>query len=314
MKNTLQSIIQVLLSGLLIIYLFKKYDFSIVYIKFNFFNTLVAIFVCSICLLIQGVLSSIRLQKIANNLNTKINFASVWEACSIGGLYSHTPLSFIGGDFIRIISLSKLGISIKKLTAIVFIDRLIGILGLMMLCTFFISIMCIILLIEPNYFKDKSLLAFVIIPFFALTIYIFMDREKQCFLLKLLPKKITAIHKYSVSFAKKIRCKLPSFLLISILAYIFSIFGFLTINFSLDLGIPNQIIIFFIPVAIFVSLIPISIGGWGLREGATIYILGKQGISPEISMALSITYGISVFLAFIPGSLINVIRRLKLKV
>jgi uncharacterized protein (TIRG00374 family) len=306
--------IKVLLSGLMFIYLFNKYDFSKVYINFNLFNTLVAIFFCSICLFIQGILSSIRLQSIANYLKTKIKFKSVWEASSIGGLYSHTPLSFIGGDLMRIITLSKLGISIKRLTAMVFLDRLIGILGLMTLCTFFVSIMSIMLLLEPDYLKSKSILALVIIPIFTLTTYIFLDEKIQDLLVKLLPKKIRALLKYSVSFTKTIRCKLSPLLLISILAYIFAIFGFLVINFSLNLGIPYQTIIIFIPLAIFVSLIPISLGGWGLREGATVYILGKQGISPEISIALSITYGISVFLAFIPGSVTHVIRRLKIKI
>ena len=314
MKITLPSTIKAILSGLMLIYLFNKYDFSKVYINFNFFNALVAIFFCSICLFIQGILSSIRLQNIANYLKTKIEFKSVWEASSIGGLYSHTPLSFIGGDLMRIITLSKLGISIKRLTAMVFLDRLFGILGLMTLCTFFVSTMCIILLLEPDYFKSKSIFAFVIIPIFTLTSYIFLDEKIQGLLLKLLPKKIRAFLKYSVSFAKTIRCQLSFLLLISNLAYIFAIFGFLAINFSLDLGIPYQTIIFFIPLAIFVSLIPISLGGWGLREGATVYILGKQGISPEISMVLSITYGISVFLAFIPGSITHVTRRLKVKI
>jgi hypothetical protein len=57
------------------------------------------------------------------------------------------------------------------------------------------------------------------------------------------------------------------------------------------------------PVSLF-QLIPLSLGGWGVREAALVVILGKLGIPGETALAASLCVGVSQILVGLPGGLI----------
>ena len=45
----------------------------------------------------------------------------------------------------------------------------------------------------------------------------------------------------------------------------------------------------------YISLIPISLGGWGVRETSTVLLFKLYAISEVSAFSLSITYGLLVF-------------------
>jgi len=47
-----------------------------------------------------------------------------------------------------------------------------------------------------------------------------------------------------------------------------------------------------IPLILLTTLIPLSVGGWGVREGAALVIFGRIGVSPEIAIGASMMFGI----------------------
>jgi uncharacterized membrane protein YbhN (UPF0104 family) len=53
-----------------------------------------------------------------------------------------------------------------------------------------------------------------------------------------------------------------------------------------------------------VSLIPISIGGWGVRELAVTALLSGHGVSAEQALFFSVCFGLTVLVAALPGALI----------
>jgi uncharacterized membrane protein YbhN (UPF0104 family) len=56
-------------------------------------------------------------------------------------------------------------------------------------------------------------------------------------------------------------------------------------------------------VMIGVALVPISIGGWGLRELAVISLLGNHGIAPERALLFSVCFGLVLAAGSLPGAL-----------
>jgi glycosyltransferase 2 family protein len=52
-----------------------------------------------------------------------------------------------------------------------------------------------------------------------------------------------------------------------------------------------------------VTLVPISISGWGLRELAVVSLLGNYGIAPEKALLLSVSFGLALIVASLPGAL-----------
>jgi glycosyltransferase 2 family protein len=57
-----------------------------------------------------------------------------------------------------------------------------------------------------------------------------------------------------------------------------------------------------IPAAMLIATIPISINGWGLREGAMIACLGLAGVSASDAFVVSVLFGIGQFFAALPGA------------
>ena len=56
-------------------------------------------------------------------------------------------------------------------------------------------------------------------------------------------------------------------------------------------------------VMISVALVPISIGGWGLREVAVISLLGHHGIPPDKALLFSVCFGLALAVGSLPGAL-----------
>lgn len=59
-----------------------------------------------------------------------------------------------------------------------------------------------------------------------------------------------------------------------------------------------------VPCALFAMSIPISIGGWGLREASAVALWAMAGLPPENALASSVLYGILALLGALPGAFV----------
>jgi len=56
-------------------------------------------------------------------------------------------------------------------------------------------------------------------------------------------------------------------------------------------------------VMIGVTLVPFTVGGWGLRELAMVSLFGNHGLTPERALVFSMYFGLISILASLPGAL-----------
>ena len=63
------------------------------------------------------------------------------------------------------------------------------------------------------------------------------------------------------------------------------------------------------PPAMLLGMLPISLGGWGVREGAMVLFFGLVGVGTDDALGMSILYGLNVTVAGLPGGLIWVLGR-----
>jgi uncharacterized protein (TIRG00374 family) len=61
---------------------------------------------------------------------------------------------------------------------------------------------------------------------------------------------------------------------------------------ALGLAVPFATIFSLAPAALLVAMVPISVGGWGVRELTFVYFLGSAGISAEAALSLSVAFGL----------------------
>jgi uncharacterized membrane protein YbhN (UPF0104 family) len=57
------------------------------------------------------------------------------------------------------------------------------------------------------------------------------------------------------------------------------------------------------PTVLLISMLPISIGGWGVREGAMVVALHGLGIPSEKALLSSILFGLCTVTATLPGAI-----------
>jgi glycosyltransferase 2 family protein len=56
------------------------------------------------------------------------------------------------------------------------------------------------------------------------------------------------------------------------------------------------------PVVLLVTALPISVGGWGTREIAMVYMLGLFAVPPDLAVAVSIKFGLCTTIASLVGA------------
>jgi glycosyltransferase 2 family protein len=72
---------------------------------------------------------------------------------------------------------------------------------------------------------------------------------------------------------------------------------------ALGLGIPLATLFALAPAALLVAMVPMSIGGWGVRELTFVYFLGTAAISAEAALSLSVAFGLlRIFVGAIGGA------------
>ncbi len=83
-------------------------------------------------------------------------------------------------------------------------------------------------------------------------------------------------------------------------------FGFAARAVGVDLSLIE--IMALVPVILFAMLIPLTVSGWGVREGAAALFLPIAGISATDSVAASVMFGLALLIAVIPGALMVMAR------
>jgi hypothetical protein len=63
------------------------------------------------------------------------------------------------------------------------------------------------------------------------------------------------------------------------------------------------------PVVFLIAMIPISVAGWGLREGAFVLVFGLLGVPAAVCLTVSVTLGIAVLIAYAPAAVLFVVQR-----
>ena len=56
-------------------------------------------------------------------------------------------------------------------------------------------------------------------------------------------------------------------------------------------------------------VVPLTVSGWGVREGVAAILWPLAGLPAEQGVALSVGYGAAVFLVSLPGALALLVRR-----
>lgn len=72
---------------------------------------------------------------------------------------------------------------------------------------------------------------------------------------------------------------------------------------GLGIELPATVLLPLIPPVLLAMLVPITVAGWGLREGAAAAVWATVGLEPAQGAAAAVAYGLLVLLGSLPGAL-----------
>lgn len=204
--------------------------------------------------------------------------------------------SFVGGDAYRIYQLGKDEKNFKVSSGTVVVDRLSGLLGIMILSIIF-SLLNFRLLFEGLFLKGfqmnynlvlQIIFLGLIICLITFSILIFLVKKKKEFVkkkLNFLPKKV---FEYLLDFASF--RKTSTVLSFMSYSFLFAFVGVALANYMLFLSMNiNVSIVDYLSVIFLISIIasvPISIGNVGIKEWAYITLFGLFGVSSGGAVAV----------------------------
>ena len=113
-------------------------------------------------------------------------------------------------------------------------------------------------------------------------------------------KFLVNIYEYFQFYSSKKDVLVKAFVY-SLIVQILGIMAVYILSEGLALNISFLSLLIFVPIIIIVSLIPVSISGIGLREGAFAFLLGSMGVRPDLATTLSLIWFLSVVVASLLG-------------
>ncbi|MFC1725497.1 lysylphosphatidylglycerol synthase transmembrane domain-containing protein [candidate division KSB1 bacterium] len=262
-------------------------------------------------IILSNFLGSYQWHMILNETDVKLPYRKSFKYYHTGLFFNNFLLSFIGGDVVRVYDISKTSGKSPAALSTVFLDRLVGLSMLSFFALFFA-------VISGEFIKTKiiflSSFGFFLILLFMLLFFFFKRFAKkfQGFGEKILPgmfhKGAHDIYNNIYHFKKK------KFILFKIfcVSFIVQILRIMVHYFAaLSIGISVNFVYFFImiPIILLVIIIPISIGGLGVREQTAVILFSKIGITgPEAVLMELLAYIIGI-VSSLPGGVMFLISR-----
>ena len=227
-----------------------------------------------------------RLFFVLERLFEKVSMSKVFKDSLIAGFYNLFLPTVLGGDVPKILLLNRHLKDKKKIAASVFTERFLGFFSLIVLALLSTSILYVT--IESN----KGLLL-SIIGIFLVFIITFVLLQKLSLSERLEITELSLASKLILvlGYVKGLRAKHLCVVFFQSLLY--QSLGIILVYFlGRALGMQLCIIQYFIavPLVWFTIMIPVSISGVGLREGAFIYFFNLFGVNQELSLGLSILF------------------------
>jgi hypothetical protein len=317
------KIIQLLVSFLLLFLILR--EISIGELKDSLANVLENkwYFIAAICAPAIGFLaSSVRLKLILSVQDISIPLRRLVAINLIGAFYNQVLPSTIGGDVVRGIMLSKVqesgaqnsGRACTSVLAFASVgaDRALGIIGILItgMVALFLNPMLFDLLKRSDLMQlliygAGALLCAAVTGCIVLTL---IKKSENRYVKAVLEKAGFALRKLSEIVRNK--KYLLYTIILSIVIQLAVIFEFYMLSMALALKMEAFDLAVIIPVVDLISMLPISIGGIGLRENTLLFMGAPIGLTPLISVLLSYFYlGIKILWG-LQGGLLHVKEQL----
>ena len=237
--------------------------------------------------------SAYRWQLIMQNLHFGQNFAFYWRSYFKGMFFNQGLPTSIGGDAVRMLDIASLGFRKRDALYGVMVDRIIG-LGALMSLTLLAYLLSPDLLPKQVHRPILLIISLGAVGFFGIFFI------KYFTWLSRFPK-LAIISTIAERLHQALSSQRVLLVVASLLIPIFALLGFFATGWALGLRYNLMTYFAIVPPALVLTVIPISVAGWGVREGALVGLFSLIGADKTAVLMMSLLYGLTLIIVSLPG-------------
>lgn len=251
-------------------------------------------------MLLLSLLSILRWQIVMRQFGHILGFGLTARLFFEGLFFNQALPSTVGGDGVRIYRSFRAGLPLSAAINSVILDRVLGLTSLMLLAA----------LAQPLFYDRVESVA-ARLTFTAVFIVAIAGILLLLLLADLLPwarrwKMMRGL--VALSHAARRTFATPGILfpviLLSVVGHLISVAVFFMLAESLDLGVSFVDCLVMVPSVLLLAAVPVSVAGWGVREGAMVAAFGLLGVPAGGAAAASVLFGLGMAITALPGGLL----------
>jgi uncharacterized membrane protein YbhN (UPF0104 family) len=249
------------------------------------------------------LLAGLRLKFMLASVEAPRPLRTTAQIALCGFFFEQVTIGFVGGDAIRLWLLRRTHVPFGRAIQALLLDRACGFASLVFLSL--LGVQALLPLVEQSV---RNVIVLTLGGFIAAGL---VGIAVLLVLTKLVPLTKLSVfwQRFGISEHPISLVTLATVLMLAIATQLLNVLVFWMLSHSL--GLPTTLQQWFIvaPTVLLVSMLPISIGGWGVREGAMVVALHGFGISAEDALLPSVLFGLCAVLATLPGGILWVIKK-----
>jgi glycosyltransferase 2 family protein len=253
----------------------------------------------------QLLLTGWRYGLIGRAIDAALPMAEAVRLVLIGQFFSQTLPSAIGGDAVRAYMTTRHGIRWGRAVSAVLCDRGVAMVVLMLLAT--LTIPLFLARIETPWARWLVPIPGILLAF-GLAALILGDDARLTALARWRIAKPLAILVGDMRRIVLTSRESRTILMISVAVHLGVIASVWLLARALAIELAFLDCLVLVPPIVVVTLAPVSIAGWGVREGAMVVGFALVGVAEADALALSVATGLAQIVAGIPGGLLWLLR------
>jgi uncharacterized membrane protein YbhN (UPF0104 family) len=259
------------------------------------------------------LLLSYRWQLLLNVLSLKVPIQKLYGAYLIGTFFNNFLPTSIGGDMVRGLDLYRHTKKGKEIVVSVLVERLLGYTSQLIIAA------AALVIVYPSFYDPwvtwviigataayAAILALLLTP----PLFVLLSGALHKLTFHLIGPRLLEVPKTIALYTASPWLLLQT-VLISLIIQTCSILIYYVLTRALHLTIPLADLFLFFPMINIITMIPISLGGLGLREGVSIYLLQKVGVDLAHAMGLSLAWYLILVGTSALGGVIFALRNVK---
>lgn len=250
---------------------------------------------------VQMILGAERWRIICNRLGVALRFVPSLQIVTIGMFFNQTLPSSVGGDAMRVWLLMRDRVTFGKAVNTVLCDRVFALVVLIGLSTVTLPLFYEHVA-DPN--ARFGVTAFIVIGLVGFTVFLAFGTQLAHLLRRW--KFSHPLGELAHDFHRLFTTPTVtlSLLVWSLTIHLLTIIAAWVIANVLMIDAPLTDCLVIIPAVVLITMLPVSIAGWGVREGAMVVGFGLVGVLPSDALAISICFGLASIIVGLPGGLL----------